>query len=265
MLHRCLPRRIDPYLFEDGEVRRSRFDFGALRNLVRRHADDLAARVERVFRQGWPEEDAGVTTPDALRAHVEAFTDSLEDVVVRLRRRLEWAMRQISRLNALRERRGTLEPDDEALFRRCDRLVKRLKGTDRRSRRQAGVCIYLDGLSADLHGDPRRAEHDREIRTWLRNRGYEVVEIAANELDDEDAMARHFRRLAGYLSMPDVRPNRARAQQSRFRTDRVDGRRGRLRDRGRRTDRGHRIGESGLKRMRAGSRIPSCRARRHAD
>ena len=37
----------------------------------------------------------------------------------------------------LRERRGTLEPDDEALFRRSDRLVKRLKGTDRRSRRQA--------------------------------------------------------------------------------------------------------------------------------
>ena len=46
-------------------------------------------------------------------------------------------MQQIGRLNALRERRGTLEPDDEALFRRCDRLVKRLKGTDRRSRRQA--------------------------------------------------------------------------------------------------------------------------------
>ena len=79
-----------------------------------------------------------------------------------------------------------------------------------------GVCIYLDGLSAELHGDPQRAEHDREIRTWLRNRGYEVVEIAANELDDEDAMARHFRRLAGYLSMPDVR-SRMREDRSWFR------------------------------------------------
>ena len=137
VLHRCLPRRVEPYLFQDGEVRRSRFDFGALRDLVRHHADELAARVERVFRQGWPEEDAGVATSNALRAHVDAFTDNLEGVVGRLRRRLEWAMRQISRLHALRERRGTLEPDDEALFRRCDRLVKRLKGTDRRSRRQA--------------------------------------------------------------------------------------------------------------------------------
>ena len=78
-----------------------------------------------------------MATPAALGAHVDAFTDNLERVVARLRSRLQWAMQQIARLNALRERHGTLEPDDEALFRRCDRLVKRLKGTDRRSRRQA--------------------------------------------------------------------------------------------------------------------------------
>ena len=137
VLHRCLPRQVEPYLFEDGEVRRAPFDFGALRGLVRRRAGDLAARVEAVFRQGWPAEAAGVAAPAALRAHVDAFTDELERVVARLRGRLQWAMRQIARLNALRERRGALEPDDEALFRRCDRLVKRLKGTDRRSRRQA--------------------------------------------------------------------------------------------------------------------------------
>ena len=137
VLHRCLPRQVEPYLFEDGQVRRSAFDFGALRNLVRRHAGDLVARVERVFRQGWPEADAGVTASAVLHAHLDAFTDNLEQVVARLERRLRWAMEQIARLNARRERHGTLEPDDEALFRRCDRLVKRLKGTDRRSRRQA--------------------------------------------------------------------------------------------------------------------------------
>ena len=68
-----------------------------------------------------------------------------------------------------------------------------------------GVCIYLDGLSSHLHGNAETAEKDRVIRTWLRNSGYEVIEIAANELDDEDAMVRHFRRLAGYLSMRDLR------------------------------------------------------------
>ena len=79
-----------------------------------------------------------------------------------------------------------------------------------------GVCIYLDGLSAHLHGNPETAERDREIRTWLRNRGYEVIEIPANELDDEDAMVRHFRRLASYLGMRDVR-SRVRDDRSWFR------------------------------------------------
>ena len=137
VLHRCLPRQVEPYLFENGEVRRSPFDFSALRVLVRRHAGDLFARVERVFQQGWPDADVGVTHSAALRAHVDAFTENLELVAARLERRLRWAMQQITRLNARREVQGTLDPDDEALFRRCDRLVKRLKGTDRRSRRQA--------------------------------------------------------------------------------------------------------------------------------
>ena len=78
------------------------------------------------------------------------------------------------------------------------------------------MCIYLDGLSAHLHGNPETAERDREIRTWPRNRGYEVIEIAANELDDEDAMVRHFRRLASYLGMRDVR-TRVRDDRSWFR------------------------------------------------
>ena len=64
-----------------------------------------------------------------------------------------------------------------------------------------GVCIYLDGLSAHLHGNPETAERDREIRTWLRNHGCEVIEITVHDLDDEDAMVRHFRRLAGNLGM----------------------------------------------------------------
>ena len=69
---------------------------------------------------------------------------------------------------------------------------------------------------------------DTLIRTWLRNRGYEVIEITANELDDEDAMARHFRRLAGYLSMPDVR-SRMREDRSWFRQAAARARPGRPR------------------------------------
>jgi SOS-response transcriptional repressor LexA/maleate cis-trans isomerase len=68
-----------------------------------------------------------------------------------------------------------------------------------------GVCIYLDGLSGHLHGNPATEERDRRIRDWLRNNGYEVIEISVNQLDDADAMTRHFRKLAGYLRADGLR------------------------------------------------------------
>ena len=130
VLATCLPRRVKPYLFDGEVVRQERFDFGPLRELVRHNCPNLADKVRAVFDQGWPEEDSAVTSPDALRGHVERFTDELEGVVKRLRRRLRWAMGQIKRLNAVREERGTLDGQDEALFRRCGRLVTRLRGGD---------------------------------------------------------------------------------------------------------------------------------------
>ena len=130
VLGTCLPRRVRPYLFEGEDVRLERFDFGPLRELVRQNESDLADKVRSVFSQGWPEADSDVVTAEVLRNHVDHFTDELEAVVTRLRRRLRWAMDQIRRLNAVREKQGTLNGEDEALFRRCGRLVKRLKGQD---------------------------------------------------------------------------------------------------------------------------------------
>ncbi len=68
-----------------------------------------------------------------------------------------------------------------------------------------GVCIYLDGLSRHIHGNAETAEQDHLIRSWLRNNGYEVIEIAVSDLNDEGAMVRHFRKLAGYLGANDLR------------------------------------------------------------
>ena len=130
VLGTCLPRRVRPYLFDGEAVRLGSFDFRPLRELVRQNGLDLAHKVRSVFGQGWPEADSDVTTPEVLRGHVDRFTDELAVVVTRLRRRLRWAMDQIRRLNQVRERHGTLNGEDEALFRRCGRLVKRLKGED---------------------------------------------------------------------------------------------------------------------------------------
>jgi len=137
ILRTCLPERISSYLFEAGLIRERPFDLAALRALIAENADDLTDYVARAFRQGWPEADAEATTEEALAGHVAGFVDGLDAVVARLRRRLRWAVDQIKRLNALRERQGDLEPEDEALFRRSDRLIRRLKGTARRTRREA--------------------------------------------------------------------------------------------------------------------------------
>lgn len=133
----CLPERVSPYLFDDGLLRDQAFDFSPLEDLIARNLEDLTAYVDSAFRQGWPASDAEVATPDALRDHVAQMVGNLTRVVARLARRLRWAMDQIRRLNDLREAQGDLEPEDDALFRRCDTLVKRLKGSSRRARREA--------------------------------------------------------------------------------------------------------------------------------
>lgn len=137
ILKACLPDRVSAYLFEGGLVRTTPFDLSPLKSLIERNATDLVAYVEGVFRQGWPETDAEVTTPEALTSHVVGMVAGLQEVISRLSRRLRWAMEQLKRLNVLREVQGDLEPEDDALFRRCDKLVKRLKGTGRKSRREA--------------------------------------------------------------------------------------------------------------------------------
>jgi len=78
-----------------------------------------------------------------------------------------------------------------------------------------GIAIYLDGMSAHIHGNPVTAAKDREIRDWLRNHDWEVIEITVDQLSDADAMERHFRRLAAYLADRELR-DAIRADRSWF-------------------------------------------------
>jgi ATP-dependent helicase YprA (DUF1998 family)/phage repressor protein C with HTH and peptisase S24 domain len=137
VLDNCVPRRVSHYLFEMGSVRTIPLDLSPLTSLIESNIDDLLQYVENAFQQGWPQEDLEVASAEILRAHIADSASGLEDVVARLRRRLRWAMSQISRLNVLREKQGDLEPADDSLFKRCDRLLKRLKGTARRTRKEA--------------------------------------------------------------------------------------------------------------------------------
>ena len=88
------------------------------------------------FRQGWPDDDARVVEPATLRIYIEDMDGQLQTVVERLKRRLDWAIDQMNRLDEVRRKQGTLDPEQDALRNRCDRYVKRLKGNDPRKRRE---------------------------------------------------------------------------------------------------------------------------------
>ncbi len=137
-LDEVFPVRVTPYLFEvNGQLRSSAFSVAPLGELVRRHEGDLMTAVKMAFQQGWPPEDRDAIAEDKLLGHVQKMTTELDAVISRLRKRLDWALSQMLRLNATRVQRGTLDPEDDAIFRRCDLLVKRYKGQKKRARQQA--------------------------------------------------------------------------------------------------------------------------------
>jgi hypothetical protein len=132
------PGQVKEYLFDaEGHVRPEVYDVTPLRTVVSKHVADLATYVSGAFNQGWPEADADVVAPELLSAQVEAIPDRLEERLAALRSRLRWALDQMARLDRVRSLKGTLDPDEDALRARCDRLVKRLKGQSQRQRRDA--------------------------------------------------------------------------------------------------------------------------------
>lgn len=138
VLEDVLPRQVRHFLFDAaGNVRGQVFDVSSLRRLVARHEFALTQAVEAVFAQGWPSTDAVAVTEERLTEGVRDLATQLAEVLRRLKRRLDWALAQLQRLEAIRRQKGSLEADEDALFARCDRLVKRLKGELRRQRQQA--------------------------------------------------------------------------------------------------------------------------------
>ena len=68
----------------------------------------------------------------------------------------------------------------------------------------AGYSALYAPDATFIAGDGPRTE-GRDIRTWLRNTGYEVIEIPYSDLFDRGAMTNHMRRLAGHLREDEVR------------------------------------------------------------
>ncbi|MBN8459335.1 MAG: hypothetical protein J0M04_16015 [Verrucomicrobia bacterium] len=62
-----------------------------------------------------------------------------------------------------------------------------------------GICIYLDGLSKHLHGNPATKQQDDAIRTILSDRNFAVLAIPASHLNDPEALGAFLYSLARKL------------------------------------------------------------------
>lgn len=137
-LRTVFPGRIKDYLFDpQGEVRPEPLDVGPLHALILRHQEDVLEHLRLAFESSWPTDDADVATAGRLEALTLATTASLHTVLLRLKKRLDWAMGQLNRLDDVRKKKGALDGEDEALRNRCERLVKKLKGELPRRRGEA--------------------------------------------------------------------------------------------------------------------------------
>lgn len=134
----CFPMQIKGYLFDENDnLRPASLDVTPFTTIVAKHERALLTFVKQTFHQCWPESDLEVVSEDVLREYILQAGHQLESVLVRLSRRLKWALGQMARLDGIRRAKGTLGPEEDALYGRCDRLVKKLKGVQRRQRREA--------------------------------------------------------------------------------------------------------------------------------
>lgn len=121
-LQTCFPGQVKSYLFlENGAVREMPLDVSPLTSLIQKHESLIYEHIHTAFARSWPAEDQLAVTEKALRSHIQQMGAQLNTAIQALWRRLQWAMDQIRRLNENRLQKGALDPDEDALFQRCDR------------------------------------------------------------------------------------------------------------------------------------------------
>ncbi|MEI6448108.1 MAG: DEAD/DEAH box helicase, partial [Actinomycetes bacterium] len=148
-MQEMFPSRVSAYLFDAaGAVRpRGHFKADRLRTIVGKHRDPLLKSIRQCFAAAWPNEDKIAIDDALLENAIDNAADELERVVATLDRRLHWAMQQIQRLNGIQATFGTLDGEDSALFRRCNKIIARLKGVDTRARSDAEGYDDVDTYS----------------------------------------------------------------------------------------------------------------------
>jgi len=153
-LHKGFPQFVKEYLFdEDGNVRNTEYDISTFTAIIEKHTTSLNSALVITFQNGWPSLDLEVVSGEALSGHLQNMDSELLQIIKRLQRRLKWALNQLDSLESKRRKRGTLDDYDDALYKRCDRFVKKMKGTGRKRRSEAeGVNDTLTWSVLSIEG-----------------------------------------------------------------------------------------------------------------
>jgi hypothetical protein len=123
VLATSFPHFIRDFLL-DGE---SRFRAGPpsqapLRAIVEDLEGELTQRLTNLFGAHWPEEAADLASAKAVRTAILAMPDDLAAVLLRLHRKLEWALKTRTALYD-KKTQGLIDREDEQLLRRCDESI----------------------------------------------------------------------------------------------------------------------------------------------
>jgi DEAD/DEAH box helicase/Helicase conserved C-terminal domain/Domain of unknown function (DUF1998)/Peptidase S24-like len=138
VLGRCFPPTLRTFLFTPGgEVLPQVLDIAELGTLIAQHRSQITAAVQASFTHAWPAEDSAAVAPAVLGRVVDEVVLSLQVVLKRFKRRLDWARGELARLATEEAKKGVLDPEDQAHRRRCQRVISRLKGTAQRRRGDA--------------------------------------------------------------------------------------------------------------------------------
>ncbi|MFM7381569.1 MAG: helicase-related protein, partial [Microcystaceae cyanobacterium] len=132
----CFPTQVKSYLFdEEGNVRSEPLSVEPLRSLIQTHQDFLQTYLEQVLHQDpvLP----GLISTETIKNCLDNTTDELTTVIRRVWKRLQWAIAELNRLDEIRRRQGTLSYEEDETQKRCDNLIKQLKGQQTRKQREA--------------------------------------------------------------------------------------------------------------------------------
>jgi ATP-dependent helicase YprA (DUF1998 family) len=136
ILKLCFPSQVKSYLFdEEGNVRPEPLNIEPLRSLIQTHQDFLQTYLERVLHQDPVLQD--LINAENIKHCISTTTDELTTVIRRVWKRLQWAIAELDRLDEVRRRKGTLNYEEDETQKRCDRLIKQLKGQQSRKQREA--------------------------------------------------------------------------------------------------------------------------------